>query len=1204
MWIESPAMPVPSECAGIGRNHNTMQKIYSLTLAAMLAVAGTLQAQNVTSWPDAPATAKAGTRWWLMGSALEQTSVEHRLNDYATAGIGAVEMTPIYGVQSNEKNELSFLSSSWMDALKYTRTAADKEGVILDMNTGTGWPFGGPSVTINEAAGKLEYVSKTVTSNGVDPITCDISISKANTPKLNKVMAFPQGSNTAEVMDLTASVQGEKVEGAVCPAGDWLVIAIYNSHTLQKVKRAAPGGEGYVLDHFDSTAVANYLKKFETAFETSGAAYPRAFFNDSYEVYYADWTPKIFEEFYKYRGYRLEEHIDKMLGEGTRKDTDGQVLADYRETLHDMLLNNFTRQWTAWAHQHGALTRNQAHGSPGNLIDFYAAVDIPEIEGFGLTDFGIKGLRTDAGFTRANYSDFSTLKYASSAAHVAGKPLTSSETFTWLTEHFRTSLSQMKPDLDLMFVAGVNHVFFHGTTYTPDNVAWPGWKFYAAIDMSPTNTIWHDAPELMNYIERCQTFLQMGKPDNDVLVYVPFRNAWHKNSGTLFSNRLLTFPIDNIVNKLPEFATCVNNIEKAGLDCDYISEALLLGCKVENGQIVTAAGTAYKALVVPIDKHLSTALVAHLESMKSQGATIVYGNDAATIAQITAATPEALRTQLGLRMIRRSNDGGHHYFISNLQDHDVCDYVPLTVDFAAITLYNPLTGKISRPVMKGNEVLINLRSGQSVILQTHRAVPADYDQLAAEAVPVKMRAIELTQPWTLSFDASATPLITKTYKLQQLQSWETLDEQTAQLAGTGIYTTTFCVGEAQMAQAEGGWLLDLGDVRESARVYVNDQYVGCAWCAPFQLEIGSAVKAGENTLRIEVTNLPANRIRQMDIDGTQWRIFKDVNILDINNGNIGVSGITSYADWSVMPSGLNSAVYLIPLQQSKMPLQASLERMVVADEEGRTYYPIYRLHTPEGQSIDDVSLASWSEPCKMIATEVHNGEVRVVVGDALKDDVVVTVKGADGYEASVALPAYGPYRLENMIDFTSDQEPGGGWSNAVSNALPGFSGKADRRVAKSQGKEVTALYDGLTFTAGKTNVFYYYPGYGMSMSADAVLTFDAQWGDAAILSYVQGDAAASVVYNKADSVTTGMVIGRSDGQAIIPMSGKASNLLYLSLLHFQPIVTPTAIEGVEIKETAGQHRDSSNTYYNLQGMRVAVPTKGIYLHRGKKVIIR
>lgn len=51
------------------------------------------------------------------------------------------------------------------------------------------------------------------------------------------------------------------------------------------------------------------------------------------------------------------------------------------------------------------------------------------------------------------------LKYASSAAHIAGKTYTSSETFTWLTEHFRTSLSQCKPDMDLMFVSGVNHMF-------------------------------------------------------------------------------------------------------------------------------------------------------------------------------------------------------------------------------------------------------------------------------------------------------------------------------------------------------------------------------------------------------------------------------------------------------------------------------------------------------------------------------------------------------------------------------------------------------------------------------------------------------------------------------------------------------------------------------------------------------------------------
>ena len=73
----------------------------------------------------------------------------------------------------------------------------------------------------------------------------------------------------------------------------------------------------------------------------------------------------------------------------------------------------------------------------------------------------------------------------------------------------------MKPDLDLMFTCGVNHMFFHGTTYSPVDDAWPGWKFYASVDMSPTNSIWRDAPALMDYITRSQSMLQQGRPDND-----------------------------------------------------------------------------------------------------------------------------------------------------------------------------------------------------------------------------------------------------------------------------------------------------------------------------------------------------------------------------------------------------------------------------------------------------------------------------------------------------------------------------------------------------------------------------------------------------------------------------------------------------------------------------------------------------------------
>ena len=186
------------------------------------------------------------------------------------------------------------------------------------------------------------------------------------------------------------------------PAGEWHLVAAFCGKTLQKVKRAAPGGEGYVIDHFSARAVKDYLLHFDKAFATSGGSFPHNFFNDSYEVYKADWTEGLFDEFYARRGYKLEVHLPEFLSD-VRTDTVARIVSDYRETLSDLLLENFTRQWTAWAHAHGTQTRSQAHGSPGNLIDLYAAVDVPECEGFGLTDFGIKGLRKDS-LTRPNSS--------------------------------------------------------------------------------------------------------------------------------------------------------------------------------------------------------------------------------------------------------------------------------------------------------------------------------------------------------------------------------------------------------------------------------------------------------------------------------------------------------------------------------------------------------------------------------------------------------------------------------------------------------------------------------------------------------------------------------------------------------------------------------------------------------------------------------
>ena len=850
-------------------------------------------------WPTVNPEAKPGSRWWWLGSAVDKENLQWNMQEYAKHGIGALEITPLYGVQGNDQNNIPYLSDKWMEMLRYTQEQGRQNGIEIDMATGTGWPFGGPWVPLEESACRAVFVEQSFIGDKVENL--DLRPTEERDRKnavFHKAMLFGHDGSVKDVTDCMkdgilnwkATKEDSKLLGG--KNGSKTVVVLYIKYGVMKVKRAAPGGEGLVIDHFDRKAVANYLKHIEEAFERTHTPYPHTFFNDSYEVADATWTPTLFEEFYKRRGYRLEDHLLAF----THGDV--KLVSDYRETLSDLLLENFTQQWTAWAHSHGAITRNQAHGSPANLIDCYAAVDIPEIEGFGLSDFGIKGLRQDPGKTRKNDSDYSMFKYAPSAAHICGKPFTSSETFTWLTEHFRTSLSQFKPDLDLMFCAGVNRMFFHGTCYSPKDDPWPGWKFYASIDMSPTNSIWRDAPEFMKYVERCQSFLQWGQPDNDFLVYLPIRDMWKKNPDKL----LMQFSIHAMGKLAPEFIQAILDIDKAGFDCDYISERLLMGCKVVNGGIETAAGTRYKALIIPGSGDMPEQVKAHIEAMKAQGARIIYGTD--VNAMNAAAKPETMKTKYGLKAIRRKNPTGYHYFIANLTPNDVYEDIIPGVDFKDAMWFDPLTGQRYAAYIDGREIDVQLRSGQSMILQTfNQKLPV------AEALPVYCDTtavemdVELNGPWKLSF-IDEMPRVGQTFTLDNLQTWETLSDEARVTMGTGVYETTVKLKKKDLKDATA-WKIDLGDVRESARVYINGQYLGCAWSVPYVLDCKNTLKNGKNTIRIEVTNLPANRIADLDRKGVKWRKMEEINVVDINYKK------TLYDTWEPMPSGLNSKVKLI-----------------------------------------------------------------------------------------------------------------------------------------------------------------------------------------------------------------------------------------------------------------------------------------------------
>ena len=451
----------------------------------------------------------------------------------------------------------------------------------------------------------------------------------------------------------------------------------------------------------------------------------------------------------------------------------------------------------------------------------------------------------------------------------------------------------------LMFCSGVNRMFFHGTCYSPKEEPWPGWKFYASVDMSPTNSIWRDAPLLTGYIDFCQQCLQEGQPDNDFLVLLPVRDMWQKQQNKL----LMQFSIHAMGSLAPEFIKSILAIDGAGFDSDYISDRLLLTTSCKDGLLQTAAGTRYKGLVIPECKMIPENVRQHIEQLKAQGAHIIYGTRAADLA--AAAKPEAMKVECGLKAIRRKNPTGYHYFIANLSPNDISDRLPLAVGFKDAVWFNPLNGDILPATITGDSIDISLRSGESMILQVwdnerkEKCLQHEYS-LTSHLSPLTSKT--LSGPWTLSF-TEESPKVGKAFKLDHLQTWQSLDDDSVKITmGTGVYTTRFKLSKND--DPKGAWMIDLGDVRESARVYINGQFIGCAWSVPFVLDCKQALKVGMNELRIEVTNLPANRIADLDRRGIPWRKMEEINVVDINYKK------TTYDQWAPVPSGLNSEVTL------------------------------------------------------------------------------------------------------------------------------------------------------------------------------------------------------------------------------------------------------------------------------------------------------
>jgi hypothetical protein len=472
-----------------------------------------------------PDDARIMMRWWWFGPAVTEAELDREMRVMKDAGIGGFEVQPVYPValdgDAGGGPVRPFLSPAFLDALRFVSGRARDLGLRMDLTLGSGWPFGGPHVSVDRAAGKLR-VDRVALAEGTHRVVVpDIGtgerliaafliepVTGGDRPASRPAAATPAPRPTPRWLEVTGLSDGlARIPNDLdVPGGSELWFFI-SSRSGMMVKRPAVGAEGFVVDHYDGAAVQRYLADVGVPLlRALGPDPPHAIFSDSLEVFESDWTPAFLDEFARRRGYDLRPHLPALVFD-TGSESEG-LRHDWGQTLAELLNDRFLTPVRDWAAAHGTRLRAQAYGIPPATIWSDSLVDLPEGEG-------------------TQWRGVSATRWAASAGHVFGRPVISSETWTWLhSPSFRATPLDMKVEADVHFLQGINQLVGHGWPYSPPEAGVPGWRFYAAGAFNDSNPWWPVMPDVARYLQRASFLLRQGQPVQDVAVYLPIDDAW------------------------------------------------------------------------------------------------------------------------------------------------------------------------------------------------------------------------------------------------------------------------------------------------------------------------------------------------------------------------------------------------------------------------------------------------------------------------------------------------------------------------------------------------------------------------------------------------------------------------------------------------------------------------------------------------------
>jgi hypothetical protein len=850
-----------------------------------------------------PADARIMMRWWWFGPAVSKAELEREMRLMKEGGIGGFEVQPVYPVVLDDQaagiKTLPFLSDEFIDVLRFTSEKARELGLRFDLTLGSGWPFGGPTVTIDHSAARLRYEHIKVDSNSRLVKVPSIGVGEK---LLGVFVARPEGSSfTADSIKELTDIRDGVVHLPAIGNDPHEVLFFISSRTGMQVKRPAVGGEGFVLDHMNRAATDSYLKNVgDRLMQAFGSNPPYAIFCDSLEVYNSDWSADFLEEFKRRRGYDLKPYLPALVNE-IGPQTKG-LRRDWGMTLTELLNERFLAPMHEWSKRNRTLFRIQDYGVPAAAISSNAYADLPEGEG-------------------PQWKVVRATRWASSASHIYGRPVTSSETWTWLhSPSFRATPLDVKAEADLHFLQGVNQLIGHGWPYAAPGIEYPGWRFYAAGVFNEKNPWWIVMPDVSAYLQRVSYLMRQGKPVNDVAVYLPNDDGWaHFTPG---NTHLIEILRDRIGTDL------LPAILESGYNLDFFDdEAFRQLGSVEkntmewNEKLVTKNASLvlgqnkYRIVILPYVGRIPLDTYRKLEEFVRAGGILIATRrtplelpgflatpqDHKQIVEISKGLFEGataggrfvadekaeLRTTLNrvlqpdvafspsvpeLGFVHRQTGDSEIYFVANTSNTTQQVKATFRVHEMNPELWDPFDGSVkavhveSRADLKTTLALDLEPYGSRVIVFTRRTL--------TEPKPLVTKpgeTIDLSSGWQVKYGLDA-PAQT----MQTLSSW-TNDEATRYFSGVAVYEKEITLSP-HVIQSSTSLRLDFGagkpipsqalragmqawfegPVREAAVVYVNGQRAGSVWCPPYSVEIKDLLRPGVNKLRVLVSNTAVN----------------------------------------------------------------------------------------------------------------------------------------------------------------------------------------------------------------------------------------------------------------------------------------------------------------------------------------------------------